>query len=147
VNALQLAADRGLKVAEIHETRASTYTDSIRLELESSEGTASVEGAVVLGHPRLLSVNGVACEATLDGNLAFLVNEDVPGTIGFIGGVLGKAQVNIANFSLGRADEAKPGEPMMAVSVVETDSPVPEAVLQELLGNKAIKVARVIQIA
>jgi D-3-phosphoglycerate dehydrogenase len=143
VNAMQLATDRGLSVAETHESRTATYTDSIRLELETSEGTASVEGAVILGAARLLRVNGISCEAQLGGHLTYLVNEDLPGVIGFIGGIMGKAGVNIANFSLGRADgPAKPGEPLMAVSVIQSDSPVPEAALTELLANKAVKIAR-----
>jgi hypothetical protein len=56
---------------------------------------------------------------------------------------MGKAGVNIANFSLGRAEApSKPGEPLLAVSVVETDAIVPEAVLEGLLANKAVKLAR-----
>jgi len=79
--------------------------------------------------------------------LTFLVNEDTPGVIGFVGGVMGRNNVNIANFSLGRADApVKPGEPLMAVSVVESDSAVPEAAITELLANKAIKQARVIEL-
>ncbi len=147
VNALQLAADRGLSVTEVHQSKSATYTDSIRLELETNEGTVSVEGAVVLGNARLIRVNGIYCEAKLDGYLTFLVNQDLPGVIGFIGGVLGKGNVNIANFSLGRAEEAeKPGEPLTAVSVVETDAEVPDAVLAELLKNKAITLARVVEL-
>jgi len=147
VNAMQLAGDRGLSVAELHEKRPATYTDSIRLELETSEGIVSVEGALVLGHARLLQVNGIYCEATLDGHLTFLVNEDTPGVIGFVGGVMGRNNVNIANFSLGRADApVKPGQPLMAVSVVESDSQVPDVAISELLANKAIKQARTIEL-
>lgn len=147
VNALQLAADRGLSITEVHESKSATYTDSIRLELETSDGTVSVEGAVVLGNARLIRVNGIYCEAKLDGNLTFMVNQDLPGVIGFIGGVLGKNSVNIANFSLGRSDSAeKPGEPLTAVSVIETDAVVPEPVLNELLTNKAVKLARSVEL-
>lgn len=143
VNAMQLASDRGLSVAEIHEPRSTGYMDSIQLELDTTEGTTTVEGALVLGHTRLIRVNGIYCEAKLDGHLTYLVNEDVPGVIGFIGSVMGKAGVNIANFSLGRADApAKPGDPLLAVSVVETDSIVPDSVLEGLLANKAVKLAR-----
>ena len=147
VNALQQAAERGLTVSERHESRSTTYTDSIRVELTTSEGTVSVEGAVILGQTRLLQVNGVYCEAEMHGHLTYLVNEDLPGVIGYIGGVLGRNQINIANFSLGRAERrVSPDAPLMAVSVIETDSPVPEAVLQELLTNKAIKTARTLEL-
>jgi D-3-phosphoglycerate dehydrogenase / 2-oxoglutarate reductase len=147
VNAMQLAGDRGLKIEEVHENRPGSYTDSVRVELETSEGTVSVEGAVVLGRARLLRVNGIYCEAKLEGHLTFLANNDIPGVIGSIGGVLGKNSVNIANFSLGREDHAKPGQPLTAVSVIETDSALSESVLKELQENKAVKTARTIELS
>ncbi len=147
VNALQLAADRGLSVTEVHQSKSATYTDSILLELETNEGTVSVEGAVVLGNARLIRVNGIYCEAKLDGHLTFSISQDLPGVIGHIGNVLGKNKVNIANFSLGRAEfPEKSGEPSAAVSVVETDIQVPEEILEELLKNDAIKLARSIEL-
>ncbi len=147
VNALQLASDRGLSIAEVHESRSAAYMDSIRLELTTTEGSTTVEGALVLGNARLIRVNGIYCEAKLDGHLTFLVNEDVPGVIGFVGGVMGKAGVNIANFSLGRAEQPdRPGGTLMAISVVETDSVVPEPVLEGLLANKAVKLARNVEL-
>lgn len=139
VNAMQLADDRGLTVAEVHEHRAD-HTDSVRLELETDRGTVTVEGAVVLDQPRLISVDGIYCEAPLAGHLVFLQNQDVPGVIGYVGSVLGKNGVNIATFSLGR--RSAQGD---AVSVIATDQSVSEAVLQELLKNPAVKRARAVE--
>ena len=139
INAMQIAGDRGLSVAERHDKRVS-HTDSVRLELETDTGMIAVEGAVVLDQPRLLQVDGIHCEAPLDGNLTFLKNEDVPGVIGYIGGVLGSNGVNIATFSLGRRQAGAE-----AVSVIETDVPVPESVLARLLENPAVKLARTVK--
>ncbi len=136
VNAMQIAADRGLTVAERHDQR-SAHTDSVRLELETDTGTTSVEGAVVLDQPRLVQVDGIYCEAPLAGNLTFMQNQDVPGVIGYIGDVLGKNGVNIATFSLGRKSAGAE-----AVAVVQTDQPVDDKVLAELLKNPAVKRAR-----
>ena len=133
VNAMQIAADRGLTVAERHDHRAA-HTDTVRLELETDAGPTMVEGAVLLDQPRLVQVEGIQCEAPLEGNLTFLQNEDVPGVIGYIGDVLGKNSINIATFSLGRK---KAGAE--AVAVVQTDQPVPDAVLAELKKNPSIK--------
>jgi len=136
VNAMQIAADRGLTVAERHDHRA-THTDTVRLELETDAGSVWVEGAVVMGQPRLVQVDGIHCEAPLEGNLTFTKNQDVPGVIGYIGGVLGKNGVNVATFSLGRN---KAGAE--AVAVVQTDQPVEENVLAQLLENPAIRTAQ-----
>jgi D-3-phosphoglycerate dehydrogenase / 2-oxoglutarate reductase len=127
INAMQIAG---------HDKRTA-HTDSVRLELETDTGVTSVEGAVVLEKPRLIQVDGIYCEAPLDGHLTFVKNEDVPGVIGYIGGVLGKNGINIATFSLGRKNAGAE-----AVSVIQTDQPLPEKVLAQLLENPALTVAR-----
>lgn len=145
VNAMQIATERGFRVIEQREP-AKTQMDSIRMELESDKGTFSVVGAVVLDKPRLMRVEGIACEATLDGNLMYSKNQDVPGVIGFLGTVLGKNGINIANFALGRQDASdsshQPGTPLTAISIVETDQPVPDTVISQLFENHAVKFVR-----
>ena len=71
-------------------------------------------------------------------------NDDVPGVIGFLGTCLGKNGVNVASFALGRQDESarKGASPLTAISIVETDSPVPDGVIAQLLENPAVKFAR-----
>jgi D-3-phosphoglycerate dehydrogenase len=147
VNALQIAADRGLGYAERHEKSAPAgQADSVRLELETDSGTTTVEGSVVLDKPRLLSVDGIYCEAPLTGHLMFLKNADVPGVIGYVGSVTGKSNINIASFSLGRCEApSRAGEPLQAIAVVETDEPVPDTVLKQLLENPAVTVARSVE--
>jgi hypothetical protein len=70
-------------------------------------------------------------------HLTFVESQDLPGVIGYIGGVFGNNGVNIATFSLGRKDSGTE-----AISVIQTDQPVPDHVLAELLKNPAVKVAR-----
>ncbi len=144
VNALQFAADRGLTYAEQHEKRAG-HIDSMRLELATGSGVTSVEGAVVFGHPRLLHVDSIPCEAPLAGHMLYLRNEDVPGVIGFVGTVLGNSGINVANFSLGRQPNPPVSGAREAIAMVETDTVVPDSVVQKLLANKAIRVARVVE--
>jgi len=146
VNAMPIAEQRGWNVAEQHEPR-SVHTDSIRLELETDTGCTTVEGAVLLGKPRLTQVDGIFCEATLSGYLLYMRNKDVPGVIGHVGTVLGKNRINIANFSLGRRDvPTVPGEPLDAVAVVSTDELAPEPVLAQLRDNPAVRFARSVEI-
>jgi len=145
INAMQIAGQRGWNLAERHEAR-SGHIDSIRLELETDCGVTVVEGAVLLGKPRLIQVDGIYCEAPLSGHLIFMKNHDVPGVIGHVGMVLGRNNINIANFSLGRRDvPTAQGEPLEAVAVVSTDDVVPERVLQQLRENPAVKLARSVE--
>ena len=153
VNALQFAADRGLSYAEHHDPRTGR-SDSVRLELETDTGVTVVEGAVVFDRPRLIQVDGTPCEVSLAGHLLFFKNQDVPGVIGWIGSVLGRNSINIANFSLGRQEtgrqetgrqEGAAKDGREALAIVETDTVVPETVLHQLLENRALKVARVVE--
>ena len=144
VNAMQIASERALNVGERHQTR-SGHVDSVALELETDSGVTSVEGAVVLGKPRLIQVDGIYCEATLAGHLTFMKNLDVPGVIGHVGSVLGQNRINIANFSLGRQEDGGQ-RPLTAVALVETDEAVPEPVLAQLRENSAVQLARSVEL-
>ena len=142
VNAMQIAGDRGLSISETHQKRVS-HIDAVEVEIGASSGRAKVEGAVVLDKPRLIRVDGIYCEVMLGGRLIFMKNDDVPGVIGQVGTVLGENGVNIANFSLGRADVPDPAG-AVAIAVVEVDNEVPESVLEKLRALKAVRVARVV---
>ena len=141
VNALQLAQQRGLTVEERHDPRGGA-TDQILVEYVASEGATSVSGTVLFNKPRLSSIDGIAVETPLEGNLIYMRNYDVPGVIGHAGTVLGRNGINIANFSLGREEgPARDGKPLRAVAVVEVDGEVPAHVLDELKQNEAVRLA------
>jgi D-3-phosphoglycerate dehydrogenase len=141
VNAMPIVEERGWQVAEVKEKNFGG--DTVRIEIETDSGCTTVEGAVVLGKARLLHVDGIYCEAPLAGPLVCMKNLDVPGVIGHVGSVLGSNQINIANFSLGRRES---GEPIEAIAVVSTDTLVPQDVLDQLMSNPAVKLARSVAI-
>jgi D-3-phosphoglycerate dehydrogenase len=147
INAMQIAADRGLNISENHVLRGG-HTDSIRIEIETSAGRTSVEGAMVLERPRVLSIDGIYVEAPLEGNLLYLKNLDVPGVIGYVGTVMGKNGINIANFSLGREEAtASMGHAARATAIVACDGAVPDHVIAQLLENPNIRQARNVEFA
>ncbi len=147
VNAMQIAADRGWSVSESLDKRSGN-SDTIEVALETDTGVTTVEGSVLLGKARLLQLDGIYCEAALAGHLICMKNDDVPGVIGHVGNTLGKHNINIANFSLGRSEgPLQPGhQHQTAIAVVSTDVMVPESVLAELKSNPAVKVARSIDL-
>ncbi|MFL6414089.1 MAG: phosphoglycerate dehydrogenase [Bryobacteraceae bacterium] len=143
VNAMPIATERGFRIVEQREP-TSGGLDSIRMELETETGSFSAVGALVLNKPRLLQVENISCEATLDGNLMYSKNEDVPGVIGYLGSSLGKNGINIANFALGRQEiGSTAGDgPLMAISIIQTDQQVPDGVVAQILEHNAVKVIR-----
>jgi D-3-phosphoglycerate dehydrogenase len=62
-------------------------------------------------------------------------HRDVPGLIGFIGTVLGKHQVNIANMALGRCSNEPGGD---SVAVLNIDSEPSEEALQEIASHSEV---------
>jgi D-3-phosphoglycerate dehydrogenase len=141
VNSLQIAADRGWAITETHDTRPGR-SELIRLELVTNAGTTVVEGSYLSDKARLLYLDGIYCEAPLSGHLVCMKNRDVPGVIGHVGNVLGRNEINIANFSLGRREDLHE-----AIAVVTTDQEVSPRVLHELKENPAVLVAKSVEFA
>ena len=95
------------------------------------------------GSPRVISIDGIALEAQLDGTMLLLRNNDKPGVIGHVGTTLGKHGVNIATFALGRREATVGAE---AVSLVRLDGKVSEEILEPIREHAAITEAKLIRL-
>jgi D-3-phosphoglycerate dehydrogenase len=142
VNARQVAAERGLEVAESRSTRARDYRALISVKLQAPDGERWVEGAVFeKASSRLVMLDGVPLEAPLEGAMIVISNNDRPGVIGDVGTVLGRHGVNIASFALGRD-----GERAVGLVGVDDSADVTEAVLDEIRGLTNIRTARLVRV-
>ena len=142
INAGNFAKARGIEVIEVRSARRANYTNSLGVALRIDGETVSVLGMIGLNNAlRVLGVNNIDIDAPLAGFLLLFRNQDVPGVIGRVGTLLGKHNINIANFSLGRirnSDEA--------IGIVNVDQNVPPEVIGELRAIQAVRQARVIEI-
>jgi D-3-phosphoglycerate dehydrogenase len=127
VNAPVVAKERQIEVSEIKHDRPADYQTLIRITVTTDKRTRSISGTLFAGDkPRLVEVNGIKLEAGLGGIMLYVNNEDKPGFIGRLGNLLGEANINIANFHLGR------NEPLSdAIALVELD----QSMAPELLGK------------
>lgn len=144
VNASKVAAERGLQVMETRKEKVSGgASNTVSIELRSAAEAHEMRGTVLHGDkPRLLALDGIDVEAPLGRNLLYMRNQDVPGVIGKVGTILGDAQVNIADFSLGRSgDAASHGS---AIGIVHVDGPVPESALEKIRKLSAVVEARAV---
>lgn len=138
VNALDLAKQRGLAVDEGRSSDPSPYAGMIRLTVESSSGSSTVAGTLYRGdEPRLVEVNGAPLESRLNGHMLLVRNHDVPGVLGKIGQVLGKAKINIAGLQLGRIDDTD-----RAISIIGVDSAIPADILDSIRGLDEVATVR-----
>ena len=125
VNAPVICRERDIRVSETRRAEPVDYQTLIRVIVTTERRTREVAGTLFAGDkPRLVSVEGIALEAELGGNMLFVRNYDKPGFIGGLGNALGAAEVNIATFHLGRA---APGQD--AIALVEVDQALTPAVL------------------
>ncbi len=149
INASSVAQERGIRIQEDKREHVAGGTGAtLRLALHWASGSAGggeskaqgdwIGTATVLhgNSPRLLSYDGIDIEAELAGTLVIIRNQDVPGVIGRIGTLLGEAQLNIANFALGRAKPSKTSRVPAghALAVVQLDiSPTAQDELEQAL--------------
>ncbi len=144
VNARAVAAERGIEVVESRSTRRRDYPSLISVKLETAEGARQVEGTVSeRGTPRLVFLDGIVIDSPVEGTMIVTCNTDQPGVIGQVGTILGRHDVNIATFALGRERDRA-----VAVAIVDepADKPVPEAAIEELRKAKAIREARIVRV-
>ena len=140
VNARAVAESRGIEIVESKSSRPRDFANLLSIKLMTSEGERWIEGTVFEpGSPRLSMLDGVDVEAPLEGVVLVLHNNDQPGVIGGVGTILGRYDVNIASFALGRNATG-------AVGVVSLDSnadaPALLAAVQEIRALPAVKGAR-----
>ncbi len=127
VNAPTIAKDRGIKVVTSKSSESADFTNLVTVSTQGAQ-PHSVSGTI-LGRelPRITRFDDFQLEAVPEGHVLVLRNNDRPGVVGNLGTLLGKNQVNISRMQLGlqpRANEA--------VSFINIDSPVSEALLAEI---------------
>jgi len=151
VNANAVAAARGLAVEEHTRRREHGFPNTLEVTTEPPAGSGqgargfTVEGTVLHGtSPRILSIDGIALEAPLEGTLLFFRNRDVPGVIGQVGTILGSRGINISTFALGRREAVHGAE---AIALVRLDGNVPDTIVQPIRSMEAMTEVCLVRLA
>jgi len=146
INAASVAGERGIRIhEEKRESHRGGAATVLTIVLHTGAGLSRASATVIHDEqPRLLEFDGIDIETPLDGNLLVCRNLDVPGVIGRIGTILGEQGVNIGNFALGR--ERSGPKPVKALSVVQVDAPVSDAVLEVLMSIEALLEAKLVRL-
>lgn len=131
VNALAIAAERGLAVTSTSHSTARDFTDLVRVTVRTAAGDTRVAGTVVgrQNRPHLLEAWGSRFNLQLEPHLAVFSYQDRPGMLGRLGTALGDAGINIVSAAVGRRPD---DESDSATLVVTTDGDVPASVLTAL---------------
>jgi D-3-phosphoglycerate dehydrogenase len=131
VNAPRIAAERGV---EIRDTSTATAHDYVNL-VTIRGGDHSIAGTLVglRGDPRVVVLDGNVTDLPPAKNLLVVRNDDRPGMIAFVAGVLSEAGVNIDDMHLGRSASGR-----AALQVLATDVAVPAEVRDQIRAGDGI---------
>ena len=142
VNASFIAAERGVRVVEAKASRMEEFANLMALDVRSNGTTLALQGTLsARREPRIVKIDRYFVEASPEGYMLIIKNEDKPGLIGRLGTILGEAKINIAGMSNGR-DE--PGG--LAITVVNIDNPVPPEVLAKVKKLTHVRDAKLIKL-
>ncbi len=138
VNALDLAAERGIEVRTIT-APAQDHVNIIRI----SGGGHSVAGRLsgLDESHRISELDAHALDIHPSVNMVVIRNLDMPGMVGVVGAMLGDAGINISNMHIGES-----GDGVEALMVVATSGPVSPAVQDALRAHEHVRFVRAITI-
>ena len=151
VNARAIAGERGIEVSERQEVHARDFTDVVRVTVVSGDERVRVVGTTLgrLHRPHLLEAWGQRFNLQFDDDhLALFRYRDVPGMMGRVGMALGARGINVSAAAVGRELAEGDGRGAeLAVMVVTTDAPVPQAVVDEIAGSEGFLAGRAVALA
>jgi D-3-phosphoglycerate dehydrogenase len=143
VNVRSAAASLGLLIEEIKSTEATDFSEWLHVSAHSGDERISAGGSVFGARnlPRIVRLFSQPVEIVPEGVIFLMNNKDRPGIVGYIGTLMGKYNVNIANMSLSR--DAEGGK---AWTVLNLDSVPPAELLQEIQKDPDISNIRVVKL-
>ena len=128
INAPVLARERGLNITEQHNTSSPEYSSIISATIETSEGSITLAGTSLRNEPHIVKIDDYWLDIIpTTPYMLFVDNQDQPGSIGAVGMIAGRHNINISFMEVGRL--ALRGRAMMVIGL---DDPVPSAVMEEI---------------
>ncbi len=142
VNAVKIAEAHGIELEPIIDPAHETYSHLLKLEIYGDGVPVSLSGTLFALRTRIVEMNGYPMDIEPEGIMLLVRNEDRPGVIGFVGGLLGQAGVNIARWELGRKELG--GE---ALGILKLDQRLSEKTRKELESHDDISQVKELNLA
>jgi len=135
VNAPVIAKEMGITVTETETADAEEYINLITVRIITTQMESTVSGTIFgKNEARVVRINSFRLEMVPKGHLALIHNVDIPGSIGEIGTMMGKHSINIGRMQVGQEQEGDRN-----IIFLETDTPIPDSVLEELRALQTVK--------
>lgn len=135
VNAGMLAKERGIKVTEGAAPASDNYNNLITVKVVTTDISCSVSGTIFgKSEARIVMINDFRLELIPEGHLGLIHNMDIPGSIGEIGTLLGKRNINIGRMHVGQEKDGARN-----IIYLQVDTPLSPEVVAELRQLKTVK--------
>lgn len=142
-DAFQIAKDRHITYEYIIDEKTATeHPNTADIDLIGVTGhTLSIRGeSIGGGKMKIVRINNIDVEFTGEYSTLIVQQKDAPGVVAHITQALSEQEVNIAFMRLFREDKGA-----NAYTVVESDEPIPEAVLDKIKTNPHVSDLMLIQ--
>jgi len=138
VSAPLVAKERGIAISETRRDAQGAFGSYVKLSVVTEKQTRAVAATVFSnGRPRFIQIKGIDLDAEPQKFMLYTTNEDTPGYVGALGSKLGALGINIATFSMGRAE--KGGE---AIALLGVDAPVSAGAVAEIAALAQVRQAK-----
>ena len=138
INAEVIAKERGITIRETTTDDAAGFRNLITIRVKTDKMEEAMAGTVFTrDRIRIVAIGGYTMDMIPEGFVIVSRHLDKPGVIGRASTILGEAQINIAGMQVGRI---KQGEE--AIMVLNVDSEVPPAVMEEIRQKVGIFTAK-----
>ncbi|MEX2682242.1 MAG: phosphoglycerate dehydrogenase [Candidatus Sigynarchaeota archaeon] len=142
MNVEKVIKDNGINVVVDKYDKPVNYETIIKLSVKTDkDDRVEVAGTVFSDKPRIVEINELYLEIAPADYMLALVNNDRPGVIGNVGTLLGKNNINIAGWQLGRRQKGE-----KALAIITIDDIIPPDVMAELLKLPNIMDAKIIRL-
>jgi D-3-phosphoglycerate dehydrogenase len=141
VSAPVVAREKGIQISTTRQEKTGVFDAYIKVTMVTDKRERSVAGTCFSdGKPRFIQIKGINIDAEIGRHMLYTTNEDVPGIIGLLGMTMGKNNVNIANFTLGRS-----GVGQDAIAILYLDQPIDPKVIETLEGTGMFQQVKALQ--
>ena len=139
INIGKISIERGISYSHSYNSKHVSYTNLIKTRITSGSKSYTISGSIFGdSHQKIVEVMGNAIDLTPNGIMLFLKNKDLPGVIGKVGGILGDANINIAEYILSRSNSSE------ALGVVKVDEKLSKELVDKLVSlNEIINVKQI----
>ncbi len=143
INAPVLARERGWNVTEQSNRNAREYASLISATLQTDNGSLTLAATSMRNETHIVKFNDYWMDIVPNTPyLLFVDNRDQPGSIGAVGTIAGRHNINISFMGVGRIRLR--GQAMMVIGL---DDPVPAHVMDEIRALSHIESARLATLA